>query len=418
VSRLLDRDRRHVWHPFTQAAIAAPPLPVVGAEGAWLQLADGRRVLDLISSWWTNLHGHGHPRIAGAIARQARELDHVLFAGCTHPPAVAVAERLLSLAPAGLSRVFFSDDGSTAVEVALKMALQFHAQTGQPQRRRFVAFEHAYHGDTVGAMAVGDRGGFSAAFEPLLFDVQRVPLQAPALQQVLEQQAGEIAAVLLEPMLQAAGGMRLQTPAFLRGVVDLCRQHGALFIADEVMTAFGRTGRMFACEHAAVQPDLLCVAKGLSGGVLPLAATLASECIYEAFLHADLGKAFLHGHSFTANPIACAAALANFEVFDEEPVFDRIAAIESFYAARLPLLRRHKIVRDVRWLGSLGVVELGDAQGYFSASASHAVRDACLSRGLLLRPLGPVLYTLPPYCITLEELAQAYDVLDEVIGGL
>ena len=418
MSDLLDRDQRHVWHPFTQAAVAAPPLPVVRAEGAWLELADGRRILDLISSWWTNLHGHGHPRIADAIARQARELDHVLFAGCTHPPAVDVAERLIAMAPGGLSRVFFSDDGSTAVEVALKMALQFHAQVGQPRRRRFVAFENAYHGDTVGAMSMGDRGGFSGAFEPLLFDVQRVPLQLAALRQLLETQGDEMAAVLLEPMLQAAGGMLLQEPALLRGVADLCRQHGALFIADEVMTAFGRMGRMFACEHADVQPDLLCVAKGLSGGVLPLAATLATESIYDAFLHADPRRAFLHGHSFTANPIACAAALANFAIFDEEPVLERIAAIERFYAARLPLLRRHPLVRDVRWLGSLGVVELGDADGYFSASASHAVRDACLQRGLLLRPLGPVLYTLPPYCITTAELSMAYDAMDDVIAGL
>lgn len=414
---LLDRDRRSLWHPFTQAATAAPPLPVVAAQGAWLELDDGRRVLDLISSWWSNVHGHGHPRIAAAIALQARTLDHVLFAGCTHPPAVEVAERLLALAPPGLSRVFFSDDGSTAVEVALKMAVQFHAQAGQPQRRGFVAFEHAYHGDTVGAMSVGERGGMSGAFESLLFPVARLPLNLDDLAQVLNAQGDTIAALILEPMLQAAGGMRLQQPDFLRGVAELCRAHGVLFIADEVMTGFGRTGKMFACEHAGVQPDLLCVAKGLSGGALSLAATLSTEAIYAAFLGENTRRAFLHGHSFTANPIACAAALANLQIFDEEPVLQRVAAIEAFYAERLPALRRHASVRDVRWLGSLGVVELADGDDYFAQGHSQRIRDACLQRGLLLRPLGPVLYTLPPYCITRAELSLAWDSIDGLLGA-
>jgi adenosylmethionine---8-amino-7-oxononanoate aminotransferase len=429
---LVERDRRHVWHPFTQAATAPAPLPVVRARGAWLELADGRRLFDGISSWWTNLHGHGHPALAAAVARQARGLDHVMFAGCTHPPAVATAEALLRIAPAGLARVFFSDDGSTAVEVALKMAFQYWLNHGRPEKRRFVALQHAYHGDTLGAMSAGDPADFSGTFHPLLVPMERAHTASchhcpvgltraacaidclESLRRLLRERAGEIAALILEPMVQAAGGMIITPPEFLRGAADLCREHDVLLIADEVMTAFGRTGRMFAVEHAGVSPDLLCVAKGLSGGILPLAATLATGPVYDAFLGDDRRRAFLHGHSFTANPIACAAAVASLTLLQAGPAFDRIRAIEAVYAARLPALRSHPRVGEVRWLGTLGVVELRDEGGYFGAIGPR-LQAAFQERGVLLRPLGPVIYLLPPYAALPREIDRVIDTIVEVI---
>lgn len=433
-AELVQRDGVCVWHPFTQAAVAPAPLPVVRARGAWLELADGRQVFDGISSWWTCLHGHGNPEIVAAIARQAATLDHVLFAGCTHPPAVAVAERLVRLAPAGLRRVFFSDDGSTAVEVALKLAFQYWLNRGRPEKRGFVALEHAYHGDTVGAMSVGDPADFSGKFRPLLFPVTRAhtaschrcPLGLErrtcsidclgGMRELLRARADELAAVIVEPMVQGAGGMILTPPEFLRGVADLCREQEVLLIADEVMTGFGRTGRMFAVEHAGVSPDLMCVAKGLTGGTLPLAATLATEEIYRAFLGADRRRAFLHGHSYTANPIACAAAVASLRLFDSEPVFERIAAIEAAYAERLPAFREDPRVADVRWLGTIGVVELREERGGYFSEAGPRLHAEFLERGILLRPLGPVVYFLPPYAATPDEIHGLFDALSEILG--
>jgi adenosylmethionine-8-amino-7-oxononanoate aminotransferase len=405
-----------LWHPFTQAAIAAPPLPVVAAEGAWLQLEDGRRVLDAISSWWTSVHGHSHPAIARAIARQAAELDHVLLAGCTHPGAVALAEKLCALAPPGLTRVFYSDDGSTAVEVALKLALQYQAQRGRPDKRQLAALEHGYHGDTLGAMSVGDPRDFAGPFRSVLYPVLRVPTGSlHALESLLRARGPEIAALVMEPMVQGAGGMILTGADFLAGAARLCREHDVLFIADEVMTGFGRTGRMFAVEHAGVAPDLMCVAKGLTGGALPLAATLATEAIYEAFLDADPRRAFLHGHSFTGNPIACAAALASLALFEEAGALDRIRAIEAFYAATLPRFASHPRVRDVRWLGLIGAVELESCSTGYFADEARAISKQLLDQGYLVRPLGPVIYTLPPYVVEIDDLAALYQSLFDLL---
>lgn len=425
---LIARDAARVWHPFTQHAWAEPPLPVVGAQGAWLVLEDGRRLLDGISSWWTCLHGHGHPRLVEAVARQARALDHVHFAGCTHAPAVETAERLVALAPRGLTRAFFSDNGSTAVEVALKMALQAQAQRGHARRTRYVAFERAYHGDTVGALSVGDAGVFESPFAPLTFPVARAPVPLgpdrplevseaadvarclAALREILEEHEGEVAAVIVEPMVQAAGGMAIHPTAFLTGVAALARSHGALLIADEVMTGLGRTGPWFATQHADVAPDLLCVAKGLSGGLLPLAATLASEEVYAAFLHPSLAQAFLHGHSYTANPIACAAAAASLALLVEPETRARIDALAAVHARRLADLATSPGVRAVRHLGTLGVLELDVVEGYLAGGARTLATDL-RTRGLLTRPLGPVLYLLPPYDTTAAELDAAYDAI-------
>ncbi|MEZ4446870.1 MAG: adenosylmethionine--8-amino-7-oxononanoate transaminase [Polyangiaceae bacterium] len=427
------RDARVLWHPFTQAATAPPPLPVVAAEGAYLILEDGRRIFDGLSSWWSTLHGHGEPRIVEAIARQAARLDHVLFAGCTHPPAVELAERLVALAPAGLDRVFFSDDGSTAVEVALKMAFQLHHDRGDRARRHFICLEGGYHGDTIGAMSAGDPRTFGEPFEPLLFPVTRVvpPLDrgalddgAPAedlsaaldvLDAAFDAQPGAVAAVVVEPMVQGAAGMRMMPAAYLRAVRERCDAHGALLIADEVMTGFGRTGRDFAVQHAGITPDLLCLSKALTGGTLPLAATLAPAVVHDAFLHEDMRRGFLHGHTFTANPIACAAANASLAIGGS---LERVATFERFYAERLPVFQATRGVAKVRYRGSIGVVELeGGPEGYYHPVGPR-IQRAMLERGYLVRPLGPVIYALPPLCATIDELAALFDGLEAVIDGL
>lgn len=410
---LTDRDRAHLWHPFTQAATAPPAVPVVGAEGCWLELADGRRVLDAISSWWTINHGHAHPAIVSAIAQQAAKLDHVVFAGMTHEPAIEVAERLAAVAPGDLSRVFFSDNGSTAVEVALKIAYQYHQNLGDAPRQRFASLQGGYHGDTLGAMSVGDSDVFTDVFDALTFDADRFD-SLDELVALFGARPGQYAAVILEPMVQGASGMRMRPPEFLRGVADLCAAHGVLLIADEVMTGFGRTGRMFACDHAGVTPDLMAVAKGLTGGVVPLSATVTTERIHDAFLSEDTRKAFLHGHSFAGNPIGCAAALASLKLFAEEPVLERVAALEAVYAERLPAFRDHPRVADVRWLGGIGVVELRSDRGYFDA-VGPTLRRRFLEAGFLVRPLGSVVYTMPPFCTPPEALRAVWDCFADLL---
>ena len=429
---LLQRDAGVCWHPFTQAATAPQPLPVVAAEGAWLVLDDGRRIFDGLCSWWSILHGHGEPRIVAAIAEQAAQLDHVLFAGCTHPPAVELSEALIARAPRGLERVFFSDDGSTAVEVALKMAFQYHHNRGDDARRHFICLEGGYHGDTIGAMSAGDPQTFGEPFEPLLFPVTRIappfdrgaldnhetPSLDPALadlDRAFEEHRGAVAAVVVEPMVQGAAGMRMMPSRYLRALRDRCDAHGALLIADEVMTGFGRTGTMFAVEHAGVTPDMLCVSKALTGGVLPLAATLTPQRIYDAFLDKDMRRGFLHGHTFTANPIACAAANASLAI---PGALERVRALESFYAQRLPRFAARPMVREVRFRGMIGVVEVaGGPDGYYNPVGAK-IQSAMLARGYLVRPLGAVVYLMPPLCTTDDELAELFDHLEDVLDAL
>jgi adenosylmethionine-8-amino-7-oxononanoate aminotransferase len=409
---LVRRDAAVVWHPYTQHGAGAEPLPVVAAEGAWLTLAGGRRVLDGTSSWWTTLFGHGHPAIAGAIARQARALDHVMFAGATHEPAVALAERLLALAPPGLARVFYSDDGSTAVETALKMALAFHARRGDALRTRFAALEDGYHGDTAGAMTVSADGPFTADFGALRFPCARVPVPVrgrsvadclAAFDDLLAREGRLLAALVVEPLLMGAGGMLVTPPSFLRGLVERARARGVLVVADEVFTGFGRTGAVFACGRAGVTPDLLCVAKALTGGTLTLAATLASGAVWSAFLSERREDAFLHGHSYTANPIACAAALATLDLLAAGGCA-RAEAIGERLDHGLAPLRGRRGVREVRGIGPVRAVELADPDrlGYLSGVGPR-LAAAALAQDVLLRPLGPVLYALPPLCVTDDE---------------
>ncbi len=343
----------NIWHPFTQEALDPPPLRISRAQGAYLYTDDGRRLIDGISSWWVNIHGHGHPAIVSAIAEQAAKLDHVLLAGFTHDAVEELCVRLRKVLPRGLDHIFFSDNGSTAVEVALKIAVQYWSNIGRPQKRSIVALEHAYHGDTAGAMSVSAASGFTDPFRNLLFPVQRVHsaycYRCPVgktrdtckidcvdqLARLLEEKHEEIAAVIVEPLLQGAGGMIVHPVEFLQRVRRLCSEYDVLLIADEVLTGFGRTGKMFACDLAGVLPDLMCLSKGLTGGVLPMGATVCTSRIHEAFVSEDRTRTFYHGHSYTGNPLAAAAAVASLKIFEAEPVFARIERIDQIHRERL-----------------------------------------------------------------------------------
>ena len=406
-----------VWHPFTQHALQPRAVPIARAEGAWLETADGRRILDAISSWWVVTHGHRHPHIVAAIKAQADQLDQVIFAGFTHEPAERLARRLIEIAPAGLSHVFYSDSGSTSVEVALKMALGTWRNRGE-QRTRILALEHAYHGDTTAAMSAGARGVFTAPYARLLFEVTRLPFPAPGREEAslaaLESacKAEPVAALILEPLILGAGGMLTYSAAALAEMARVCRAEGVLLVLDEVMTGWGRTGTLFACEQAGVTPDILCTAKGLTGGTLPLAATLCRPEIFEAHLASDRTRTFFHSSSYTANPIACAAALANVEVWEREPVRKRIAELAVAQAERLAPFRGDPRFADVRQLGTITALDLlvGDV-GYL-AEIGPRLMAFFQERGVLLRPLGNTVYVLPPYCITPAELDLVYESID------
>ena len=416
----------HLWHPFTQVATADPPLRVVRGEGALLELDDGRQLIDAISSWWVTLHGHAEPTIADAVARQARSLEQVGFSDFRHPAAEQLAERLAACS--GLERLFFSDNGSTAVEVALKIAWQWWRNRGEP-RQQLIAFEGAYHGDTFGAMAVGERSLFSAPFEPLLFAVARAPWPATwwdddgvearetaALERLEHLLQTPTAAVILEPLLQGAGGMALVREGFLRRVEALVRASGALLIADEVMTGFGRSGHLFACQRAGIRPDLMALSKGLTGGFLPMGVTLAREAIYEGFIGTAPGLTLFHGHSFTANPLGCAAALASLDLLQERP--ERHQQFEARNRPHLEALARHPLVRRPRLLGSVAAFEVAtDTPGYLNPVGPRLQRQA-LARGVFLRPLGQVVYLLPPLCTDDYQLAHCYAVIGAALSSL
>ncbi|NDC34561.1 MAG: adenosylmethionine--8-amino-7-oxononanoate transaminase [Synechococcaceae bacterium WB9_2_112] len=409
----------HLWHPTTQVATSPQPLRVRGAQGCELELDDGRRLIDAISSWWVTLHGHSEPAIAAAIARQAQRLEQVIFANFSHEPAETLATRLSALT--GLPRLFFSDNGSTAVEVALKIAWQWWANQGE-SRQRLIAFDGAYHGDTVGAMALGERSLFTAPFQRLLFDVARVPwphthwgdnVVESAEQQALDQLDIALqtptAAVILEPLLQGASGMRLVRPAFVRAVAERTRAAGALLIADEVMTGFGRTGCLFACQKAGVQPDLMALSKGLTGGFLPMGVTMASERLYQGFIGRDPALTFFHGHSFTANPLGCAAALASLDLLQADP--ERFQQFEARHRPWLEQLAQHPRVGRPRCLGTIAAFDVvAGASGYLNPVGKQ-IQRTCLDRGVYLRPLGNTVYLLPPLCISELQLQQCYDAL-------
>jgi adenosylmethionine-8-amino-7-oxononanoate aminotransferase len=439
------RDLAVLWHPCTQmrehfgaAGDAQLPLvPIHHGEGAWLVAQDGRRYLDAVSSWWTNLFGHAEPRIAEAIARQARSLEQVILAGFSHEPAVELAERLLAIAPrqdgrAPLAKVFYADNGSAGVEVALKMAFHWFRNRGETARTKFVALENGYHGETIGALAVGDIPLYRRVYAPLLAEAlfapspdayqargNETPAQcaeraAQALAALLERHAGEVCALILEPRLQCAGGMRMHDPLYLRRARELCDAHGVFLVADEIAVGFGRTGTMFACEQAGVQPDLLCLSKGLTGGFLPLAAVLATQAIYDGFLDDSRERAFLHSHSYTGNPIACTAALRSLAIFTEDDVLARNRRTAARMAALAAPLAGLPHVADVRQAGMVLAIELsrdGDRGRPFDPALRLGLRAyrAALERGVVLRPLGDVLYWMPPYCIDDPQLQLLAD---------
>jgi adenosylmethionine-8-amino-7-oxononanoate aminotransferase len=409
--------RSPVWHPFTQHALQPNAPAIVRGEGAYLETIDGRRVFDAISSWWVITHGHCHPRIVAAIARQAERLDQVIFAGYTHEPAEQLARALVAIAPPGLDYVFFSDSGSTSVEVALKMALGYWRNRGEA-RTRILALEHGYHGDTVGGMSVGARGIFNAPYEPLLFDVGRVPFPSAGNERACLDAIDDacrrtpVAALIVEPLVLGAGGMRVYAPSMLAEMNRLCATHGVLFIADEVMTGFGRTGTLFACEQAGVAPDILCLAKGITGGSLPLAVTLCRAEIFDAHYSSERARAFFHSSSYTANPIACAAALENLKIWEEEPVRARVAALSALQEINLARLAGDRRFRNPRRLGTIAAIDIAAERSGYLADVGPRLYDYFQSRDLLLRPLGNVVYLMPPYCATAEDLDRAYAAIE------
>lgn len=431
---LSQRDKAIIWHPYTQHKTAAPSRAMIRGEGAYLFDEQGKRYLDLVSSWWVNLHGHAHPDIVQAISHQAATLEHVIFAGFTHEPAITLAEELLALLPNTLTKVFYSDNGSTAVEVALKMAYQFWCRQGESERKRFIAFEQGYHGDTVGAMSVGKSSGFFTKFNDLLFDVNIFPYPATWLndqdvshkeQQVLSQLsshlescANEVAALIIEPLVQGASGMRMCRPQFLREIERICKHHQILIIYDEVMTGFGRTGDFFACNKSNTTPDIVCLAKGITGGFLPLAATICQEKIYQAFLGDQFSAALPHGHSYTANPICCAAALASLKLLKLPETVMQICMIEKVHKEfTMDFLTIHPSINQARYCGTIAAFDFKKAETYGS-EFSIALREKFLDQGLLIRPLGNTIYLLPPYCMNEQELRTAYEIIIEQIQGV
>jgi adenosylmethionine---8-amino-7-oxononanoate aminotransferase len=427
---ILAVDSKHIWHPFTQEKTADPCICITKACGAKIYDTQGQAYLDLISSWWVNLHGHAHPKIAASIARQAQKLEHVIFAGFTHEPAVKLVVELQKFLPPQLEKFFFSDNGSTCVEIALKIAYQYWRNLGDNNRKRFVAFTGGYHGDTFGAMSVGKSSGFFSGFSELFFQVDFLPYVATwigddlirekenaaflAITSFLEKHHQEIAALIIEPLIQGAAGMLMMRAEFLEKIVKLAKSYEILIIFDEVMTGFGRTGKMFAFWHLESFPDILCLSKGLTGGFLPLSLTITTKKIYNAFLHDDFMKSFIHGHSYTANPLGCAAGIASLGLFTEEKTLEKIKKIEIIHREYLSWLAAEiEEVAQIRCLGSIAAFKLNLPDNV--ASSMQIIRREFLKRGILLRPLGEQIYLLPPYCIAIEDLLDSYRIIAEVL---
>jgi len=436
-----DRDLASVWHPCTQMKEhpgTLPLVPIRRGRGAWLEGVDGKRYLDAVSSWWTNLFGHAEPRIAEAIGAQARELEHVIYAGFSHAPGLALAESLLALAPPGLSRVFYADNGSAAIEVALKMSFHSHLNRGDGKRTRFIALGNGYHGETIGALSMGDIPLYRRVYAPLLLEPIFAPSpdayeaepgesaeacalrRADELAAILDAHAGTVCALVLEPLVQCAGGMRMHHPAYLRRARELCDAHGVHLIADEIAVGFGRTGTLFACEQAAVGPDFLCLSKGLTGGFLPMSAVLTTAHVYEAFLDDSRERAFLHSHRYPGNPLGGAAALATLSIFESDDTLARNRVTAARMAALAAPLAAHANVAEVRQTGMILAIELvadRRTRQPFPASDRRGLRAYrhALDRGVVLRPLGDILYWMPPYCVGEDELALLADVTTTAI---
>ena len=417
-------EENYIWHPFTQMKTAAAPLHVVKAKDCTLYTADGNRYIDAISSWWVNIHGHCNETIADAVAAQAKTLEHVIFAGFTHTPAIELSKKLIDILPGNFSKIFFSDDGSTSVEVALKMAIQYWHNQGL-QKTTIIAFENAYHGDTFGAMSVAERNAFNEAFTPFLFEVKRLPLpNEKNIAQVKQQfasiaEGNNVAAFIFEPLVQGAAGMLMYEAKYLDELIAVANDNHILCIADEVMTGFGRTGKNFAVEYLKNRPDIICLSKGITGGFMPLGVTACSQKIYDAFYADDKMKTFFHGHSYTANPLACAAANASMEILTGNKCKKQIEFIASSHHEFAETIRDNASVREVREQGTIIAVELNtnESSSYFNNIQSSAYQYY-LSKGIFLRPLGNVVYVMPPYCITHEELDTVYSCIKQSLSFL
>lgn len=415
-----------VWHPFTQHAIAPAPIFVERSKGTLLYTNDGREIVDAISSWWVINHGHSHPDIVAAVQKQAQTLDQVIFAGFTHAPAEELAAGLLELSEGAFDHVFYSDSGSTAVEVALKMAIGYWEHTNRP-RRKVIAFEDGYHGDTFGTMSAGGRSVYNKIYEPFLFDVDHIPVPVAGreaetlekLEHLLKTYKDDVAAFVFEPLVLGAGGMIFYSADILRQMVEMCRAHDVLLIADEVMTGFGRTGTVFACEQAGFMPDIICLSKGLTGGFLPLGATLCTSEIYQAFYHKDKAKMFFHSSSFTGNPMACAAANAALKIWKDEPVTERIENLALSHDAAANRFVARNDIENVRQQGTILAMDIKvEGRAGYLSDIQPKLYDSFLSQHVLLRPLGNTVYILPPYCITKEELERTYDAIDFALDRL
>jgi adenosylmethionine---8-amino-7-oxononanoate aminotransferase len=414
-----ERDLKVIWHPFTQAKTAAHPVAIVKAEGCWLFDENGNKYLDATSSWWVNAHGHSHPYIVKKITEQIEQLDHIIFAGFTHEPAVKLAERLIEKLNGNYSRIFYSDNGSTSVEVALKMAFQYYANVGAP-RKNIIALKNAYHGDTFGAMSVGERNAFSAPFNDLLFNVHFIDAPKQSNREEIIHQFNVLisekntAAFIFEPLVQGANGMKMYDAKTLSELIKICKLNNIITIADEVFTGFYRTGKAFAKDYLTEQPDIICLSKTLTGGTLPLGVTAAPEYIYNAFLSNDKLKTFFHGHSFTANPLSCTAALASFDLLEEEKCLNNIDFISQKHIEFKERIKQHPKILEARTLGTILAIELNtnEESGYLNP-ISEKITPYFLNKSIYLRPLGNVIYFTPPYTISEEELNIVYDAIDE-----
>ena len=433
---LSQRDRQLIWHPFTQEKTSSLPIAMTRGKGVYLFDEDGNKYLDLISSWWVNLHGHSHPKIAKAIYEQAKTLEHVIFAGCTHEPAVKLCENLKDILPKKLSRFFFSDNGSTSVEVAIKMAYQYWWNKGEKKRKTFLSFEGGYHGDTFGAMSLGSQSGFHTPFKELLFKVHGVPFpetynddpnvhkkEAYSLEHMkkyLNKHGHTVAAFIVEPLLQGAAGMRVCRPQFLREVIRLLKKYNIIIIFDEVMTGFYRTGKPFALEKINYTPDILCLSKGLTGGFLPLALTVSSEQIFKAFLGEHFSQALAHGHSYTANPLGCAAGIASLKLLKDDATKTKIKSISKLHKNFLNSLMDTypKLIKAPRSLGTMAAFNLFKETNDYNFKQTAILKKKFLEKNLLIRPLGNTIYLLPPYCITEKQLQRTYDTILNVLKDI
>ena len=417
-------DKELIWHPFTPLADGNDAIMIKSAHGVYLETFDGRRIIDGISSWWVNIHGHSNPHIARAIYDQAKTLEHVIFAGFTHEQAIRLATNLKRILPGNISKIFFSDDGSTSVEVALKIAFQFWHNKGLP-KKKVIAIHGAYHGDTFGSMSVGERGLFTDPFNPFLFDVTFIDFPATdnektvirRFREILE--SDDVAAFIFEPLVQGASGMRMYSPKILNALIKEAHENKVLCIADEVFTGFGRTGKMFACNHLAEVPDIICVSKGITGGTLPLGVTACSPQVVQAFESSELSKTFFHGHSYTANPIACAAANASFELLTTDECQQSIKKISDCHSSFVSRMSGHKKIKEIRSLGTILAVELQTGkESSYSDDLRKKIYPFFLKRDILLRPLGNTIYVLPPYVILESELRRIYSCIEEFLDTL